>query len=205
MKRLIASLACLSAVGLGAGLTAGSTPPLTTAAEGQEQYAVDGSHSVVWFRIKHLGVSWAYGRFNDVKGSFSIHEDYPEASSVEVTVQAASVDTNDKGRDEHLRSPDFLSAKEFPTLRFESTSVSKEGDRWTVEGQLSFHGVTRTITMDAVHVGSGPDPWGGQRAGFEGTFQVNAKDYELDWILENEGALGAEISVTVSLEGILQR
>lgn len=163
-----------------------------------ETYAVDPVHSTVLFKIKHLGISYTYGRFNDVSGSFLLDED-PAKSMIAVSVKAASVDTHNAKRDAHLKGPDFFSVKEFPTITFKSTAIKKEGNAYTITGDLTLHGVTKSITVEATHVGSGKDPWGGYRTGFDMTFSIKRSDYGMKNLLE---AAGDDVQLTVGVEGI---
>jgi len=128
-------------------------------------YAFDtqGAHQFITFKISHLGYSWLYGRFNDFDGEFIYDSDNPENSSVTVTIETASVDSNHAERDKHLRSEDFLSVNEFPQATFKSKKVmvNNEGEA-DIVGDLTLRGVTREITLDAELLGHGKDPWGGK-------------------------------------------
>ena len=106
-------------------------------------YEIDPSHSVVEFVVRHLGLAKVRGRFNEFTGVIEVGED-PTGSRVDVTIQAASIDTRDARRDEHLRTSDFLDVENHPTLEFHSTSVSRRGEDWRVEGDLTIRGVTRS-------------------------------------------------------------
>lgn len=169
-----------------------------------ERYVIDteGSHAFIQFRIPHLGYSWLYGRFNEFSGEFSFDEAHPENSSVTVTIQTASIDTNHAERDKHLRSEDFLDVARWPEARFESTAFVPLGDgRYRLEGQLSFHGKTQPVVIDVREVGAGPDPWGGFRRGFEGTTRLVLADWGIDYDL---GPAAREVELTLSIEGIRQ-
>jgi len=126
---------------------------------------------------------------------------------VSVTVQAASIDTNEKDRDTHLRSADFFDVEKSPTLTFTSTSVSGSGESYQVVGDLTIHGVTRQVTLPATFLGHAKDPWGNARVGFESEITVNRKDFGLNWnaALEAGGFLvGDDIKITLSVQGIAQ-
>jgi len=169
-----------------------------------EKYVIDteGAHAFVQFRIKHLGYSWLYGRFNDFSGSFTYDEAAPNDSKVEVVVDTASLDSNHAERDKHLRGPDFLDVDKYPEARFESTSYKETGiNEAVLKGDLTLHGVTRPITIDVRKIGSGPDPWGGYRRGFEGTTSITLKDFGIDY---NLGPFSREVDLTLSVEGIRQ-
>jgi len=169
-------------------------------AKAADTYNVDGVHSYALFKIKHLAVGYSYGRFNEVSGTLSLDTARPEKSSVELTVKAASVDTANPKRDQHLKSPDFFNAKQFPEITFKSTSVKLTGkDTAAVTGELTLHGVTRTIVAEVAHTGSGKDPWGGVRAGFEATFSVKRSDFGMTFM---QDGLSDEVQVIVSVEGV---
>ncbi len=145
-------------------------------------YAFDtqGTHQFVTFKISHLGYSWLYGRFNDFDGEFTYDADNPENSSVSVTIDTSSVDSNHAERDKHLRSEDFLYVSEFPEATFKSKRVVvDEAGEADIIGDLTLRGVTREITLDAELVGHGEDPpWGGgYRMGFEAETELRLKDF----------------------------
>lgn len=174
---------------------------LTAAASASaaEKYDIDSVHSTTIFRIKHLNVSWFYGRFVDIAGTINFDEKKPDASSFDVTIKTESVNTDNSARDKHLKNPDFFSAKQYPTMTFKSTSVKSAGkDALDVTGDLTCHGVTKQITVRMDIVGHGKDPFGGYRAGFETKFKIKRSDYGMDHMLE---ALGDDIELIVSLEG----
>ena len=168
-------------------------------ARAAETYEIDAAHSTVIFKVRHLGVSNAYGRFNDFSGTIVADAGHPEKSSVEVTIKADSVDTANEKRDKHLRNQDFFNTKQFPVIIFKSTKVEKTGDKTgKATGDLFLHGVTRTVTVDLTFIGSGKDPWGGHRAGFEAAFAIKRSDYGMKYLLEG---VGDEVHIIVSLEG----
>ena len=191
---LILALAALSILGIVAyATTAAQTRPST------ESYAVDPVHTTVMFKIKHLGVSYFYGRINAPQGSFQFHPDNPEASAFDLNIKTANVDTKNANRDRHLKSPDFFNAKEFPTISFKSKKVEKAGDnKYRVTGDFSLHGVTREITIDVEHVGSANDPWGGYRCGFDTSFTIKRSDFGMNFMLN---ALGDEVTLWIGIEG----
>ena len=194
-RRIVLMLAALTVgVGLIGALRAQSAPAAPAT------YKLDGVHSMVIFRIKHLGVSYTYGRFNDVSGTVKWAGSNPAGASFDVTIKAASVDTNEPRRDQHLRGPDFFDAKQFPTIRFKSTNTEAgEGGAFKLTGNLTLHGVTQPITVTFQQIGEGKDPWGGYRAGFESTFKIKRSDFGMTKILN---AAGDEVTLMVSLEGI---
>ena len=163
-------------------------------------YQIDPAHTSVIFTVSHLGISELSGRFNTVEGTFTLA---PKGKSrVEVTVATKSVDTNHKKRDAHLRSPDFFNVKQYPQMRFRSEKVSfdREGlDK--IEGKLSLHGKTRSVTFNVEPVGAGNDPWGGYRAGYKASTIIKRSDFGMDFM---PGGIGDDISVTLNIEAIKQ-
>jgi polyisoprenoid-binding protein YceI len=191
----------LSALTLTSGLLAGSLAPSLAQAE---DYLIDtkDAHAFIQFRIKHLGYSWIYGRFDDFAGTFSYDEKDPAASKADVVIKTASVDTNHAERDKHLRGGDFLNVGNYPEARFRSVSYQPSGSgKAILTGELTLHGVTRAVTIDASEIGHGPDPWSGYRRGFEGTTTLRLKDYG---ITRDLGPASTEVELTLSVEGIRQ-
>jgi len=140
------------------------------------------------------------GRFNDFEGAFTFDEGAPEASKVEVTVETASVDTNNAERDKHLRSDDFFDVKKYPKATFTSRSVEPgEGGTMLITGDFTLHGVTREIKIMARHIGAGADPWGGFRRGFEGSTRLVLEDYK---IKKSLGPTAKEVDLFFTFEGI---
>jgi len=175
----------------------------STAPQAAERYVIDtrGQHAFIQFRIPHLGFSWLYGRFNEFEGEFTFDPDNPANSSVEVSVQTASIDSNHERRDEHLRNDDFLTVEQYPVARFESTGFEPLGDdRYRLVGDLEFMGRTAPITIDVVEIGAGEDPWGGFRRGFEGKTTLTLADWGIDYELP----AAEEVELTLSIEGIRQ-
>ncbi len=168
-----------------------------------ESYQIDnkGAHAFIQFKIKHLGYSWLLGRFNTFEGQFEYDEKHPEASSVQVTIETASVDSNHALRDKHLRSKDFLMVDRYPQAKFVSTSFSEQGKEITLKGKFTLHGVTRDIVIQGSHIGAGKDPWGGYRRGFEGHTTIKLKDYD---VLMDLGPASQEVQLYFSIEGIRQ-
>lgn len=167
-------------------------------------YVIDkeGQHAFVNFKISHLGYSWLWGTFKDFEGSFSFDAAQPEASKVEVTLQTASVDSNHAERDKHLRSEDFLNVSEHPTATFESTSVKSTGEGTAdITGDLTLNGVTKPVVIAAKFIGEGKDPWGGYRAGFEGTTTLKLKDFDIKMDL---GPASQTVDLIISVEGVRQ-
>ncbi|MBV7296534.1 YceI family protein [Enterovibrio paralichthyis] len=165
----------LMTLGLGVAMT---LPTLSFA----DNYVIDtnGAHASVNFKVPHLGYSFIKGRFNDFSGQFSYDPENVTESTVEVVVDTTSLDSNHAERDKHLRSGDFINASKFSTATFKSTSVEQNADgSLTVNGDLTLHGKTNPIAINANFVGAGNDPWGGYRAGFEGTTRLELADYDI--------------------------
>src|SRR5438105_11363750 len=130
---------------------------------------IDPSHSAIAFAIRHMVVSKTRGRFTKWSGELQFDADQPRASSVQATIDPASIDTADAQRDAHLRSADFFDVEKFPTASFRSTKIEDlGGDHYRVIGDLTVHGVTKSVALDSIFEGSAKDPWGGERAGFSG-------------------------------------
>lgn len=159
-------------------------------------YQIDPAHSAVTFEVGHLGVSRTLGRFNEFEGSFTYGED-GKSGSASLTIQAASVDTNHEARDKHLRSPDFLDVKQFPTLTFKSTSF----DGKELKGDLTIHGVTKPVSFEVEKVGEGKDPWGGYRAGFEASTTIKRSDFGVSYFIPG---VTDETELDIFVEGIRQ-
>jgi polyisoprenoid-binding protein YceI len=169
-------------------------------------WKVDPAHSNMAFSVRHF-FSQVPGRFNDFAGTIVHDPDNPAASSVEITVQAASINTDNEQRDGHLRSPDFFDVEKFPTLHFKSTKVEPTGDnQMAVTGDLTIHGVTQQVTVPVEFFGSMTTPMG-TRAGFQGELTIDRKDYGVSWnrALDTGGAiLGDEVKITIGVEAVKQ-
>lgn len=175
---------------------------LASPAFAADDYAIDPDHSMVQFRVKHLGISYTLGRFNAPTGKMHIDEANPTKSSIEVSVKVADVDTNNAKRDAHIKGPDFFNGKMFPKISFKSTSVKKTADNeFEVKGDLTLHGVTKTVTVKAEKVGAGKDPWGGYRAGYYLKLTIKRSDYKMNF-MQGPSAIGDEIKLEISIEGI---
>ncbi len=163
-------------------------------------YVIDQSHTTIEFVGRHLMITKVRGRFTEFDGQLVIGET-PEQSSVEVTVQTASVDSSDEKRDGHLRSADFLNVEEYPTLEFHSSRLEPVGDRWTLEGDLTIRGVTRRVSLDVDYEGSVVDPFGNSRIGFSASTEIDREAWGLTWNvpLETGGVLVGE-KVTLEFE-----
>ena len=168
-------------------------------------YAIDASHTNAEFVARHLMISKVRGRFTGVSGEVHI-ADEPGESSVEVTIDAATITSGDDTRDGHLRSADFLDVEQFPTLSFRSTRVEpgKRG-RWDVTGDLVIRGVSRPVTLDVEFEGATTDPWGGHRIGFSATAEIDREDFGLTWnqALEAGGVLvGRKVRIELAVQTV---
>ncbi len=161
---------------------------------------IDPSHSSVEFSVRHMMFSKVKGRFGSFRGTIVIGDE-PEESSVEATVDVASIDTGDENRDAHLRSAEFLDVENHPQMTFVSRAVRREGDHYVVAGDLMLRGVTRPVELELELNGIGSDPFGGTRAGFSATTELSRKEFGLEWnvALETGGVLVGD-KVQVSLE-----
>jgi polyisoprenoid-binding protein YceI len=162
-------------------------------------WTIDPTHTVIGFSARHEMVAKVRGRFEDFAGNFVLDGADPSASSANLTVQLASVDTKNADRDTHLKSAEFFDVDQFPTMTFTSTSVEGSGPKFTVHGDLTVHGITKNIPVTFELVGVSTDPWGGTRIGFEGHAEINRKDFDLTWnvALETGGVL---VSDTIKIE-----
>jgi polyisoprenoid-binding protein YceI len=169
-----------------------------------EDYNIDskGQHAFIQFRIKHLGYSWLYGRFDNFSGNFSYDEKNPAASQVKVDIDPASVDSNHAERDKHLRSEEFLYVDKYPKAGFVSTSYEENADGTAVlKGDFTLRGVTKPVSIQVQQVGHGPDPWGGYRRGFYGTTEISLADFGIPFDL---GPASRNVELELSVEGIRQ-
>ena len=165
-----------------------------------EKYKIDPVHSSIMFRVQHFGVSFFYGRFNEVTGAFLVDDKSITDSSVEATIKVGSLDTHNDKRDSDLKGPDFFNAKTFPVITFKGKSFKKmEGDKVEVSGDLTLHGVSKSVTLVLAHVGSGKDPWGGYRSGYEGSLVLKRSDYGMKYMLEG---IGDEVTMYFGIEGV---
>lgn len=196
---MLKQLALSSAVSL--AMVAG----VQAADESSGTYAFDtkGDHQFVMFKISHLGYSWLYGRFNEFDGQFKYDAENPTNSSVEVTIDTESVDSNHAERDKHIRSDDFLAVDEFPEATFKSTRIvmDEDGDEADIIGDLTLHGVTKEITLEAEMIGHGKDPWGGYRMGFEAETTLRLADFGID---KDLGPSSETLEMIISVEGVRQ-
>ena len=196
------SLCALSLI-LPAGLWLGASQNAVSAvsADASGTYQIDPVHSSVVFGVKHLGVAWFYGTFNEVKGSFTLDEKEPAKSTVEIEIPVASIDTRSEKRDGHLKSADFFSADEFPTIRFKSTKVAKAKDGYQVDGDLTLHGVTKPISFVTTLVGTSQEK--GTRTGFGVDTTIRRSEFGMTFMLPD--GLGDEVRLLFGIEGTIRQ
>ncbi len=154
-------------------------------------WEIDAAHTDIEASVRHLMVSKVRGRFTSFSGTVQVAEDITD-STVEVSIDARSIDSSNADRDEHLRSADFLDVENHPTITFRSTAVQHvEGDRYQIPGTLTIRGVAQPVTLDVSYFGLQTDPWGNTKAGFEATAELNRDDFDINWnqALETGGVL----------------
>ncbi|MGB3610265.1 MAG: YceI family protein [Cellvibrio sp.] len=169
-----------------------------------DKYVIDtaGAHASINFSIKHLGYSYLTGRFNTFSGEFTYDPKNLEASTINVTIDTTSIDSNHAERDKHLRSGDFLNVEKFPKATFVSKKIVPDGDgEFDIIGDLTLNGVTKSITIEVDKVGEGKDPWGGYRVGFEGETEFALKDFN---IKQDLGPASQTVKLELHVEGIKQ-
>ncbi len=185
-----------------------AVPTDQTALPAAGTWALDTTHTDVSFTARHLMVTKVRGRFALTGGAITIAED-PLQSSVEATLDAASVTSGDPGRDEHLRSADFFDVEHFPEITFRSTGVEAAGDaEYKLSGELTIRGVTHPVTLDLEYLGTVTSPWGDDRAGFSASTEVSRKAWGLEWnvALEAGGVVvGDKVRINIDAEAILQK
>jgi polyisoprenoid-binding protein YceI len=178
-------------------MTTASAPALT---ELTGTYTLDPAHSRIGFVARHAMVTKVRGSFDEFAGTAVLDGANPANSRVEVTIDAASIDTRNAQRDEHLRSNDFLAMQEYPKITFASTGVRQASETtFEVTGDLTIKGVTNEITIPFEFEGAAKDPFGNERVGFEGSATINRRDYGVTWNAALEGG-GVLVSDKVTLE-----
>jgi polyisoprenoid-binding protein YceI len=169
-------------------------------------WTIDASHSDVSFSVRHLMVSKVKGSFRTFAGAIEVGDDQL-ASSVTASIEVASIDTRDEGRDNHLRSGDFFEVEKYPTMTYRSNAIRPTSDGYVVDGELTLHGVTRPVALGLEFNGVSTDPWGGTRAGFSAAAEINRKDFGVDIHMPLDGGgvvVGDKIKVSLEIEAIKQ-
>ena len=171
-------------------------------------WEIDPVHSEVSFVVRHMVVSKVRGRFDRFSGTIVTDEDLAR-SSVNVTIDATSINTNEPNRDNHVRSADFLDVENFPNITFRSTAVRSEGGEFFIDGELTIRGATRPVTLDVEVNGFTPDPYGGTRAGFSATTEIDRQDFGVSYNGPIPGAnnamvLSDKVTLNLEVEAVLQ-
>lgn len=170
------------------------------------RYVIDQAHTDVSFTVRHGGISKVRGSMKKFEGTIDVAKDGTwDGSSVNVTIDASSVDTGVDKRDAHLRSPDFFDVEKFPNWTFKSTNVSGGREDFEVEGELTIHGVTKTVTLETEYLGTAKMPTGGEAIGFEATTTIKRKDFGLTWnaMMEAGGFLVSDkVTINLNVEAI---
>jgi polyisoprenoid-binding protein YceI len=183
------------------------TPTRTTPLIPTGTWIVDPAHSSVEFSVKHMGIANVRGRFAEFEGMLEVKADLTECRA-HGTVKAASIETGEAQRDEHLRSPDFFNVEEFPEISFESTRVEALDDESSrVYGNITMHGITREIKLDVMVEGTDTDPWGNTRAGLEvvGTLKRSDFDMKFNQALGSGNVLvGDKVSISLDISAVAQ-
>lgn len=168
-----------------------------------DTYTFDGAHTTVGFQVRHI-FTMVGGTFDAFEGKVQVDQANPAASSVSFTIQAASINTRDPKRDEHLRSADFFDVAKYPTITFRSTAVKPApGNLYQVTGELTMRGVTKTVTLPVQFLGAGKDPWGNEKMGFELTTTLDRKDFGIVWnktLDQGNVLVGDEVRVHIAVE-----
>jgi polyisoprenoid-binding protein YceI len=168
-------------------------------------FTIDKAHSEAAFQVRHL-ITKVRGRFEEFSGTIQFNGDQPEASSVALSIAAASIDTATPDRDAHLRSEDFFFVEKYPTIDFTSSQITRKSDgSFAVRGTLTIRGVARDVVVPVSYLGEARDPWGQTRIGFEAETTVNRKDFGLTWnaALETGGFLvGDEVTISLAIQAL---
>ena len=167
-------------------------------------YDVDRDHSNIGFSVKHMVVSNVKGVFDDYEGTFELDAE-GALTTASATIKAASVNTRNQKRDDHLRSPDFFDVAKFPTITFKITQIKRHQIHYGVKGELTIKGVTKKISLRGELVGAVVDPWGNKRAGFTASGTINRKDFGVNFnkVLEAGGlVVGDQVTIELEIEGI---
>jgi polyisoprenoid-binding protein YceI len=167
-------------------------------------WQIDNAHTAIEFAARHMMISKVRGRFESFSGTVNLDEQNPQNTTVDVTIEAASINTREAQRDGHLRSPDFLDVATYPEIRFVSTQVERTGNAAAkLHGDLTIRGVTRPVVLDVEYVGKSKSPWGTTNYGFTGRTRLSRKEWGLNWnvALETGGWLVSdEITVEIEIE-----
>jgi polyisoprenoid-binding protein YceI len=170
-------------------------------------WKADQVHSEIGFSVRHLMLSRTRGRFTSFDVTI-VTSEHPAASTVTATIGLASIDTGNEARDNHIRSADYFEVEKYPTMTYRSTGISQTADGWVIDGQLTLRGVSCDVPLAVEVNGFGPDPFGGQRAGFSATAQINRRDFGIDNTIGLDGGgvvVGDKVSISLEIEAVLQK
>ena len=191
-------------------MTSTTTQDLTRTVDGAlvpaaGTWIIDGSHTSAEFVARHLMVTKVRGGFGSVSGTLEVAED-PAESSVEVTIETASVATGDSDRDGHIKSADFFDIENYPEMKFTSAAVRPKGSSWVLDGDLTIKDTTKPVTLEFDFVGLATDPWGNQKAAFSATTTIDREDWNLNWnvALETGGVLvSKKVAIEIEMQAVL--
>ena len=164
-----------------------------------ESYKIDPTHSFVQFKASHMGFSWLMGRFNHIEGTLDYDDANIGNSSIKVSINTDSLDSNHAKRDKHLKSDDYINAGKYPKASFKSQSVTQQGKDIIIKGTLNFRGMDKTLTITAQEIGAGKDPWGGYRRGYEGLTSIDVTEFGMRG---KKGSAGAQVELRLFIEAI---
>lgn len=173
-----------------------------------DTYKIDPVHSYIGFAVRHLVISNVKGNFTDFSGTIIYDSVDLAKSSVDVTIKAAGINTDNPDRDKHLKGTDFFDVEKFPNITFKSDRIEKKGERFVAIGKLIMHGVTKEVSITFDFLGTVKDPWGNFRIGIEGSTSVNRRDYGISWnkALDSGGlVVGDEVKIDLSVEAVKQQ
>lgn len=168
-----------------------------------KNWKIDPTHSEVGFKVKHMMFTNVNGKFNEYDSQLQFDENAFENANLGFKAAIASIDTNNVDRDNHLKSGDFFNAEQFPELSFQSTQIKTSGDDYEITGDLTLHGVTKPVTLQAEYSGLMKDPWGNNKVGLNITGKINRKDFGLNYnaALETGGVLiGENVNLNIELQ-----
>lgn len=208
LLRSLSALLVIPAAVAVAAPTVATVEPVSVVAESVAPgvYEIDTVHSELSFRIRHL-VGRVAGTFNDWSGTLEFDPNNPANGSVEVAVQTASINTLNEARDDHLRTPDFFAAEQFPTMNFKSNRIEVWGNELKVHGDLTLRGTTRPVVLDARYLGlMAEDPWGAERVAFLATTTIDRQDFGVSFneALETMTMIGDEVEIEIAIEAVRQ-
>ncbi|PZS13212.1 MAG: hypothetical protein DLM57_17265 [Pseudonocardiales bacterium] len=170
-------------------------------------WQIDPVHSEVSFSVRHMMVSKVRGHFTEFEATI-VTAEVPTDSSVTASIKLDSISTRNEQRDGHIRSADFFDVEQHPTMTYRSTSLVADGDGWTVQGELALHGVTKSVPLSLELNGFTADPFGGQRAGFSASTEINRRDFGIDISMPMDGGgvvVGDKIAITIEIEAVLDQ